>query len=224
MPRRALVLALLLALASLLFWLLRPLRPVATTASSQAEAGSPAVPSTAKLAAPPVAQGRFAEARVKRDALRTAITQALARAPANPALGEASPAPAAAAPDPPATEGKLRDRIGGRDALVRALNRQFMPLAQDCISRAQAENPSLHGMLALAIETLADEEHGAVVDVAAAAPNNEVVHTELWECIRESAYSLSLPPPPGRGREAFVLTLPLEPTGDLGTGPPPPDR
>lgn len=224
MARRTLVLALLLALALLLVWLLRPSRQPSLAASDLADPGSPAAPSTARLGTQPAAQARFAEARVKRDALRAAITQTLASAPANPAAGQASPAPAAAAPDPPVAEGKLRDRIGGRDALVRALNRQFMPLAQDCISRAQAENPSLHGMLALAIETLADEEHGAVVDVAGAAPNNEVVHAELWECIRESAYSLSLPPPPGRGREAFVLTLPLEAAGDLGTVAAPPAR
>lgn len=94
-----------------------------------------------------------------------------------------------------------------------ALNRQFMPLAQDCITRAQKDQPALHGLLALSIETLADEEHGAVVDVAEAAANNEVAQSDLWECIRESAYSLSLPPPPARGREKFMLTLPIDPIG-----------
>ena len=47
-----------------------------------------------------------------------------------------------------------------------------MPLAHECIERAQERSPSLKGMLALSIETISDEQLGAVVDVAEAAPNN----------------------------------------------------
>ena len=93
-----------------------------------------------------------------------------------------------------------------------------MPLAQECIERAQERSPSLKGMLALLLETISDEKLGAVVDVAEAAPNNEVAEPELLECIRETAYSLRLPPPRSTGREKFLLTLPIEAPADLGTG------
>jgi hypothetical protein len=71
-------------------------------------------------------------------------------------------------------------------------------------------------MLAIGLETLADEQLGAVVDIADPAPGNKIADPLLLECIRESAFSLSLPPPPGSGREKFEITIPIEPGSDAG--------
>ena len=68
----------------------------------------------------------------------------------------------------------------------------------------------------LGIETLADEELGAVVDVAGAAPDNEIQDPDLLECIRETALSLTLPPGLTTGREKFEITLRIEPNRDAG--------
>ncbi len=89
-----------------------------------------------------------------------------------------------------------------------------MPLAHECIDLAQQESPHLKGTLALDIETIADPQLGAVIDVAGAAPSNEVVDAVLLECIRESALSLRLPPSSATGREKFMLTLRVEPESD----------
>jgi hypothetical protein len=97
------------------------------------------------------------------------------------------------------------------------LNQDFMPLASECIEQAQARTPQLKGMLAIGLETIADEELGAVVDLADPAPTNDVLDPLLLECIRESAFSLTLPPPLTSGREKLEITLPIEPAPDTGT-------
>lgn len=153
------------------------------------------------------------QARARRDALREQILRALANAQA----GTNAPPPShEIAPPPVYPPGNLHDRIGGRDALAASLNKDFMPLAHECIDRAQKRVPGMRGMLALGIETVADRELGAVVEAADAAPNNEIGDPDLLECIRESALSLRLPPPPANGREKFMITLPIEPEGDAG--------
>lgn len=155
---------------------------------------------------------------MKRDALRDQILRALANpppgSPANAAPGGGG-AETRRAPSPP---GELRDRIGGRDALLGALNRDFMPLAHECISEAQRRNPRLAGLLAIGLETAADKELGAVVEAADPTARSRIEDPELLECIRESALSLRLPPPPASGREKFELTLPIEPDEAKGDG------
>ena len=105
--------------------------------------------------------------------------------------------------------GDLRDRIGGRDELLRALNHDLMPLVHECIEQAQERTPGLAGMLALNLELVADEELGAVVELAEPAERNEIPDPALLECLRESALSLSLPSPRGSGRDAVLLTIPV---------------
>jgi hypothetical protein len=204
------------ALASLFVWRSRQ-RPVSAPAASASSTTSQAPPARGaeRVVRRPSAQER-SEARARRDALHAEIVRVLAALPPAPAAvgpEAAPPAPGAPKVYPP---GDLRDRIGGRDALIKSLNRDFMPLAQECIERAQERSPALKGMLALSLETLSDGQLGAVVDVAEAAPDNEVAEPELLECIRETAYSLRLPPPRTNGREKFLLTLPVEPAADLG--------
>lgn len=165
------------------------------------------------------AEARRREARARRDELHARIVQALAAVPAATPAGVGAPAtpgvaPAAAvaqdlAPRPP---GNLTDRMGGREALARALNHDFMPLADECIERAQERAPGLAGMLILGIETAADKDLGAVVEKAEPSPRNGVTDAALLECLRETALTLRLPPPPGSGREQFEISLRVEPS------------
>jgi hypothetical protein len=161
-------------------------------------------------------RGASTVTRATRDALRARILRRLEEPSARDATAAAVPpsAPLATSPHLP---GNLRDRVGGREALLRQLNIDFMPLADECIEQAQERSPGLVGMIAINLETVADKELGAVVEVAEAAPTNEIADPALLECIRESALSLSLPPPPASGRDQVMLTLRVESPPDAGT-------
>lgn len=164
------------------------------------------IASTPRDGGAPAARGMaHGEARAKRDALRAQIARQLASREAVPGAGTGAAGPSTV-PRPP---GSLRNNLGGRDALVAHLNQELMPLASECIEQAQARSPQLAGMLAISLETIADEQLGAVVEVADPAPGNNVLDPLLLECIRESAFSLTLPPPLTSGRERFELTLPV---------------
>jgi hypothetical protein len=103
--------------------------------------------------------------------------------------------------------GKLKNRIGGHDALVEHLNRDFMPLAHECIEQAQERSPELRGMLTLQLETIADEQLGAIVERAEVPAASEVQDLGLAECMRESAMILAFPPSLASGPDKFELTL-----------------
>jgi hypothetical protein len=188
--------------------------PRAGDASGSTE-GAPQPARSRGAGAPPdaAAAKRRGEARAKRDALREQIARQLASRPAAGSGSAARPR----APTDPRPPGNLRDNLGGREALVARLNEDFMPLAAECIEDAQARMPQLAGMLAIGLETIADEELGAVVEVAEPAPASTVLDPLLLECIRESALSLTLPPPLTSGREKFELTLPIGPAPGSGT-------
>jgi len=203
--RRHLVVLLLALAAIVLFWRMRD-RTVAVRDASR-DAGETATPSAPRPTP--------AESRAARDALREKIVRRLDERSARDA-GAASAVPAPAAATQPRPPGDLRDRIGGRDALLRQLNHDFMPLADECIEQAQERSPGLAGMLAIDMETLFDAELGAIVEVAEPSSRNEIADPLLFECIRESAYSLSLPPPPASGRDRFMLTIPVAPPRDAG--------
>ena len=154
-----------------------------------------------------------AETRAKRDALREQIARQLAARPAPDAAGSGS-APPPRSPTDPRPPGNLRNHLGGREALVEYLNKDFMPLASECIEEAELRSPQLAGMLAIGLETIADEQLGGVVDLAEPTPANNVMDPLLFECIRQSAFSLALPPPLTSGRERFQITLPVGPQPD----------
>jgi hypothetical protein len=122
-----------------------------------------------------------------------------------------SPAPGSPDDEPERPPGNLNKRIEGHDELVAELNRDFMPLASECIDEALARNPELAGMLAIEFEVVADEDLGAVVDTVEFPPNaDQVVEDELQVCVRETLLSTLLPPGAANGREALMLTLPVE--------------
>lgn len=156
-------------------------------------------------------------ARAKRNVLREQILRQLAQRAA--ASGDApSRAAAAGAASGPAPEG-LHNRLDElHQPVVDQVNRDFVPLASECIEQAQARVPQLAGMIALSMETVADEQLGAVVDVADPAPGNQIGDPLLFECLRESAFSLTLPPPPIGGRMKVMITLRVDPPSGPGSG------
>lgn len=113
--------------------------------------------------------------------------------------------------------GQLTKRVEGHDALHAELNRDAMPLIQECISAAQKRQPGLGGMLAVGFELVADEDLGAIIEDVAFPEQNEVHEPELHECIHASLMSMLLPPGSENGRSELMLTIPIE--SDPGTTP-----
>jgi hypothetical protein len=225
------LIALLVAIAVGVWWYLQRGPSGASGAASRASAAEPRAArapaaatgvgqSTESLAAAAKeAAAQRSTARAKRDALREQILRQLAQRAVAPSGGARSPAAAAGSSGDPAS-GDLRNKIDDRhQAVVDQLNRDFMPLAKECVDQAQQRTP-VTGLIALAMETVADEQLGAVVDVAEPAPSNQVVDPLLFECLRESAFSLSLPPPPTGGRMKALITLRMDdsPSGSGGPG------
>jgi hypothetical protein len=225
--RRAwvLVVALLAAMVVGVAWYLRRGPPGAAAEAGAVAARSASPPAAAIGVGPGTeaasprdapAPGQHSDARAKRDALRAQILRQLAQRPATPSGGSTSP-PSGSSNDPPS--GGLRNRLDDRhQAVVDQMNRDFMPLASECVEQAQQRTPQLAGMLALSMEAIADEQLGAVVDAAELAPNNQVVDPLLFECLRESAFSMSLPPPPTGGRMRVEVTIRIDPGSGSGSG------
>lgn len=213
---------LLVAIAVGLGWCARPAppgtspsaaAPSATTAAGPVSGAAAPVAPAAGVGGPP----SRADARARRDALREQILRQLAqRQVANggnpPAAGHGTASDSA-----PPGDG-LRNKMDERhQPVVDQLNRDFMPLAKECVEQAQQRTPQLTGMIALSLETVADDQVGAVVDIADPAPSNQVADPALFECLRESAFSLSLPPPPTGGRMKALITLKVD-DSDSGSG------
>lgn len=153
------------------------------------------------------------QVQLRQEILRRAAQRVAVSPPSEQAAAEATQEP----PQPSAAEAgepsQLKDRIGGHQELIAALAQDFMPLADECIEQARQRSPQLEGMLAIGLEMVADEELGSVVEFVDFPKLNELVDPDLLECIRETALSSVLPPPPSGGREQVMLTLPIEPEG-----------
>ena len=116
-------------------------------------------------------------------------------------------------PDPdsdPPPKG-LTKHVEGYDQLIDELNKDFLPLSDECIADALARAPELRGQLAINFELVVDEDLGAVIEHADIGPNNEVHDPELQECVRESLLSMLLSPGAADGSAALSITLEVEP-------------
>lgn len=168
---------------------------------------------------------RLRERTAERDALRRRIAEALdargsepaaaapkpvADAPAEPARRARRDASAQTADAPPASA--LVDRTGNHGYLARVMDRDLMPLVDECYELARAAHPDLAGTLVLDVEILGVEEIGGVVDSVAPGPENELADPELLDCVRESLLATTLPEPEQGGRDDISLHLKLEPT------------
>jgi hypothetical protein len=99
------------------------------------------------------------------------------------------PAPAPEADDAPA--GKFTDKTGWSDhSVAQQLNREFMPLASECIDQAKGRKPFLNGLLSFTMVISPTTEGKAVVSSLKVRPDNKIEDPELWTCIRESSFAL----------------------------------
>jgi hypothetical protein len=117
------------------------------------------------------------------------------------------PPPGGSDSDDDAPGGKLTDRTGWADqGLGKQLNKEFMPLASECIDQAKARKPGLRGMLAYSMVLAPTDGGKAIVSSIRATARNEIQDPELFECIRESSFALD-------GLKAphdFDITMPIE--------------
>lgn len=172
-----------------------------------------------------VAAGRAAQVRelesstaldeaeqARRAALREQILAAQRSREAEAAkLGKPSvPAPAPERDSEPEPEG-LTNYVEGYDQLVAELNKDFLPLSDECIADALARAPELAGELSIEFELVIDEELGAVIETVDIAEENEVHDLQLQECVRESLLSMVLSPGAADGSAALAIKLLVEP-------------
>lgn len=134
----------------------------------------------------------------------------LAASRAAEALEARRPPATEAEPEPERPPGNLTKHVEGHDQLLRELNHDFMPLADECIEQAVARDPKLDGMLSIELEIVVDEDLGAVVDTVSFSEQNEIEQPELQTCIRESLLSMLLPAGEPSQRTQLMLTLPIE--------------
>jgi len=109
------------------------------------------------------------------------------------------------------TPGGLSDRTGTHEYLVKVMNEDLMPLADECYALTLVNQPELAGLLVLDFEIVADEEIGGIVESVTFGQNNEVVDPDLFECMRESILATTLPAPEQSGRDAISISMPLSP-------------
>lgn len=140
-------------------------------------------------------------------------------APSAPSASPASRPPRAEAPAPPHPVGEpprdrrapadeLIDRTGWGDASVaKQLNRELMPLVSECIDQARARKPGLRGLLGFTMVIAPTENGRAIVASLQLRKDNQIQDPELFECIRESSFSLEGLTAP----HDFDITMPIEP-------------
>src|SRR5262249_6127896 len=107
-----------------------------------------------------------------------------------PVTHPSSPSPAARSDDD-APAGKLTDRTGwGDPSIGKQLNKEFMPLASEGIDQAKARRPALKGLLGFSVLIPRTETGKVIVPSIKLRPDNQIDDPELFECIRESSFSL----------------------------------
>ena len=111
----------------------------------------------------------------------------------------------------------MKDKTGLMGDEVKVINRELMPMVADCVDHAQERNPHLHGMLALSVKLASAEGVGSVFETVEPGATNEVDDPEMIDCIRQSAFTISLPMPKANSLHEGMLTIPIDPVPDAGT-------
>jgi hypothetical protein len=148
--------------------------------------------------------------QARRSALREQIlaAQRAREAAAKPDEAARPPMPA---PEQPTSEG-LTNHVDGHDELVDELNRNFLPLSDECIVEALERRPELEGgILEVGFQLVVDDELGSVIESVEIPEHGPVDDAQLHECMRESLLSMMLPAGEKPGSEALVLSLLVEP-------------
>jgi hypothetical protein len=127
-----------------------------------------------------------------------------------PRAGEPPGEGAARAPEKKSGDDQgLVDQTGWGKNTAAQLNRELMPLVNECVDQALARNPKLRGSLALdvTVAPMNDPLHKdrAIIEAVKEASRNKVEDAELVECIRQSSFAIE-------GLEApynFTLGIPI---------------
>ena len=177
----------------------------APTARSGPLATSPAL---SRTLVPAAGAPRPYEPRPMTEEMRERRRRVLAAPQAQTPL--ASPAAAAAPPV------GMKDRTGKMGPEVKAMNQQLLPLVDQCFDQAKERGVRGRGMLALAVKLTGAEGIGRIIESVEPAPNNAIPDPELIDCVRQSAFTVDLPPPTEGGMSQGVLTIPFEGAPDAG--------
>lgn len=177
----------------------------------------PAVPSASPGAVasteppePPAAAPRPYEPPPMTDAMRERRRRVLdspgARAPAAyPAAGAAAPAAL-----------EMKDQTGRMRPAGEPFDEHLLPLVDRCVDQAKQRGVHWRGMLALEVKLAGAEGVGRIVESVEAAPDSGIQDAELIDCVRQSAFTLDLPPPASSGSSEIMMTIPLEVMVDAG--------
>ena len=114
----------------------------------------------------------------------------------------------------------MADKTGVMGEEVKIINHELLPMVGQCFDEALQRKPGLHGMLALGVKLAGVEGVGSVFEALEPVEKNEVADDELIDCVRQSAFSIDLPPPRADRRDSLELTIPLgtdPPRADAGT-------
>ena len=110
----------------------------------------------------------------------------------------------------------MRDRTGVMGDEVKVVNRELMPMVADCVDEAHERDPRLHGMLALGVKLANAEGVGSIFEAVEPGAKNEVDDAQMIDCIRQSAFSISLPMPKADSLQELQLTIPIDAAPDAG--------
>ena len=200
--------------------------PVGAKTGAAPTPSTPATPSSSAGPAPsPASIGQRAHGPIdaRAAARRQRVLDSLAQgapAPARAGTSEEAPGGAGGSKARVYPEGTMADKTGDFGPEVAVLNRDFIPLVEECFDQAHARNPRLGGMLALNVSLAHAEGVGGIIESVEPGPGNQVRDPEMLECVRQSAFSVELPEPKRSGRNQRFLTIPLgPPPADAGTAP-----
>lgn len=144
---------------------------------------------------PFVPPARTVHDRAVRDDIRRRLYQAWMASLARSVDASAARADPLRAPMPTLPDGRVdpeyvRDRI----------REDFVPLAQSCYDQLIERQPGVSGRAVAEFTVMGDERVGGVVDDVRIDPGDSgLAETEFSTCLRESMYTVSFRPPPGRG-------------------------
>lgn len=169
-------------------------------------------------ASPPASPTRAAARRLSPDQqqLRERVLESRQK---QKAPQTAAPAPGATLPPatgaPESRDGTMADRTGKLGDVVKILNHELAPMVDHCYQDALEQNPRLHGMLALHVKVASVEGVGSIFETVEPDATNQVSDADFIDCVRQSAFSIDLPPPKADAAKDFLLTMPFG--ADAGT-------
>lgn len=167
----------------------------------------------AQPAAPKVTKKKRKIDDAERERYRRAIRDAIAErgAPSKKAPANEDAAPPAREDAPP-SGGGLEDRSNGKLAgLMKDLQEDVMPLAQECYEQALERDASIAGGLGLQFAIIGDEDVGGLVESVDLEEDSDIQDPEMLECMRETLLSTIFPAPDDSGETGVRLTLEFAP-------------